>query len=152
MRQSCPMPQKDRIQDSMHGCEQFRCFDRLSGYHQIRMREKDIPYTAFQTPNGLFEYLVIPMGLCNAPASQEAEIEAWVKKMLKVGLIRPSMSPHGAPTFCVKKSGGEGWRIVHDYIRNVVNWAHTSSNKCRRSYKFRMLTPSCVACVPFPRP
>ncbi|POM58000.1 LOW QUALITY PROTEIN: Reverse transcriptase [Phytophthora palmivora] len=36
-----------------------------------------------------------------------------VEEMLAAGLIRPSTSPHGAPTFCVKKP--VGWRIVHDY-------------------------------------
>lgn len=69
IRQTCPMPRKDDIMDSMHGCSWFSCFDLTSGYYQIRMREKDIPYTAFQTPDGLFEYLVVPMGLSNAPAT-----------------------------------------------------------------------------------
>ncbi|OWZ09236.1 hypothetical protein PHMEG_00018097 [Phytophthora megakarya] len=36
-----------------------------------------------------------------------------MEEMLKAGLIRPSSSPHGAPTFCVKKA--VGWCIVHDY-------------------------------------
>ena len=69
IRQTCPMPRKDRIQDSMHGAQWFSCFDLLSGFYQISMREKDIPLTAFQTPKGLYEFLVVPMGLCNAPAT-----------------------------------------------------------------------------------
>ncbi|OWZ06758.1 hypothetical protein PHMEG_00020950 [Phytophthora megakarya] len=44
--------------------------------------------------------------------AQEAEIMRWVREMEAAGLIRRSMSPHGAPTFCVKKP--DGWRIVHD--------------------------------------
>ncbi|POM68641.1 LOW QUALITY PROTEIN: Hypothetical protein PHPALM_15179 [Phytophthora palmivora] len=45
--------------------------------------------------------------------AQEKVITDWAKEMLAAGLIRPSTSPHGAPTFCVKKP--VGWRIVHDY-------------------------------------
>ncbi|POM64474.1 Reverse transcriptase [Phytophthora palmivora] len=55
VRQSTPMPRKDVILDRMCGA--------------IRMRMKDIPFTAFQTPDGLFEYLAEPTGLSNAPAT-----------------------------------------------------------------------------------
>ncbi|POM78480.1 Retrovirus Polyprotein [Phytophthora palmivora] len=69
IRQSTPMPRKDIILDRMSGAIWYSCFDLLSGYYQIRMRLKDIPFTAFQTPDGLFEYLAVPMGLSNAPAT-----------------------------------------------------------------------------------
>ncbi|KAJ8577834.1 hypothetical protein ON010_g1372 [Phytophthora cinnamomi] len=44
---------------------------------------------------------------------QEKVIMEWVQEMRAAGFIRPLTAPHGAPTFCVKKS--VGWRIVHDY-------------------------------------
>ncbi|OWZ10717.1 Retroelement [Phytophthora megakarya] len=40
-----------------------------SGYYQFRLRDADIKYTAFQTADGSYEYLGIPMGLSNAPAT-----------------------------------------------------------------------------------
>ncbi|OWZ19944.1 Pol Polyprotein [Phytophthora megakarya] len=69
IRQSIPMPREDDIFDRMAGCRWYSCFDLLSGYYQIRMRESDIPLTTFLTPDGLFEYLAVPMGLSNAPAT-----------------------------------------------------------------------------------
>ncbi|OWZ11710.1 LOW QUALITY PROTEIN: Retroelement [Phytophthora megakarya] len=69
IRLSSPMPRKDSILDRMSGSFWVSCFDLLSGYYQLRMREKDIPYTAFQTPDGLYEYIAFPMGLSNAPAT-----------------------------------------------------------------------------------
>ena len=39
-----------------------------SGYHQLKIREQDIPKTAFTTRYGLYEYTVMSFGLTNAPA------------------------------------------------------------------------------------
>ena len=44
---------------------------------------------------------------------QQREIVSWVEDMVRKKLIRPSISPHAAPTFCVRKP--VGWQIVHDY-------------------------------------
>ena len=55
-----PIPRKEDIFDSMQGSKWFSTMDLMHGYFQVRLREADIPYTAFATPDGLYEYLVTP--------------------------------------------------------------------------------------------
>jgi hypothetical protein len=65
-----PIPRKDVILKRMVNCTRFSTLDLRDGYYQIRMREKDIPLTAVSTPSGmLWEWLVMPQGLSNAPAT-----------------------------------------------------------------------------------
>ena len=65
-----PIPRKDMIIDSMQGSEIFSTIDLMDGFYQILMRDSDIPLTAVSTPSGmLWEWLVMPQGLKNAPAT-----------------------------------------------------------------------------------
>jgi hypothetical protein len=65
-----PIPRKDMILDSMSGSVVYSAIDLMDGFYQILMREQDIPLTAVSTPSGmLWEWLVMPQGLKNAPAT-----------------------------------------------------------------------------------
>ncbi|KAG2956947.1 hypothetical protein PC118_g24241 [Phytophthora cactorum] len=65
-----PIPQKDAIIDSMAKSTTYSALDLRDGFYQILMRESDIPLTAVSTPSGmLWEWLVMPQGLKNAPAT-----------------------------------------------------------------------------------
>ena len=65
-----PIPRKDVIIDGMSKSTIFSSMDLMDGFYQILMRERDIPYTAVSTPSGmLWEWLVMPQGLSNAPAT-----------------------------------------------------------------------------------
>ncbi|KAG6591156.1 reverse transcriptase [Phytophthora cinnamomi] len=65
-----PIPRKDVIIDSMAGSTVYSALDLRDGFYQILMRESDIPLTAVSTPSGmLWEWLVMPQGLKNAPAT-----------------------------------------------------------------------------------
>ena len=64
-----PLPRIDDTLDTLSGSQWFSTLDLLSGYWQVEVAEGDRQKTAFTTHEGLFEFKVMPFGLCNAPAT-----------------------------------------------------------------------------------
>ena len=63
-----PLSMINNLFDWLQGAKVFSKIDLRLGYHQLKIREQDIPKTAFTTRYGLYKYTVMSFGLTNAPA------------------------------------------------------------------------------------
>jgi hypothetical protein len=69
VRNGYPLPTPEELFPIVQGARYFSKIDLHSGYYQIRIAEEDREKTAFVTRYGSYEFLVLPMGLCNSPGT-----------------------------------------------------------------------------------
>ncbi|UYV80769.1 hypothetical protein LAZ67_19001675 [Cordylochernes scorpioides] len=74
-----PLPRVDDALDCLKGANIYSTIDLKASYWQIGIDEADREKTAFITPDGLFEFKVMPFGLCNAPATFERMMDNLLK-------------------------------------------------------------------------
>jgi hypothetical protein len=80
-----PIPSIPKILDSMGGACQFTALDLCSGFYQIPLAPDSRQYTAFLTLNGLYQWRVMPMGICNSPAVFQNAMNTVLRQHIAAG-------------------------------------------------------------------
>ena len=94
-----PLPRIDETLDTLGGASYFTTLDLASGYWQVPLKEGDRQKTAFSTPTGLWEFTVMPFGLCGAPAS--------FQRLMEIMLT------------------GLNWEMCLVYLDDIIIFSHT---------------------------
>jgi hypothetical protein len=101
---SHPLP---RIDDILNDCAKGKIWgtiDMTNSFFQTRMHPDDIPLTAVSTPFGLFEWMVMPMGLRNAPAIHQRRVSSALQPYIR--------------------------KICHIYLDDIIIWSNTVEEHC----------------------
>lgn len=99
VRDRTPLP---RIDEIINDCARGRIFgkiDMTNAFFQTRMNPEHVPLTAINTPFGLYEWTVMPMGLCNSPATQQRRVTRALEDLIG--------------------------RICHVYLDDIIIWSET---------------------------
>ncbi|GBM06797.1 Retrovirus-related Pol polyprotein from transposon 297 [Araneus ventricosus] len=78
-KDSYPLPRIDDTLDALNGSQWFTTLDLKRGYCQVEIQPEDREKTAFTTGQGLWQFKVMPFGLCNTPATFERLMETVLR-------------------------------------------------------------------------
>ena len=83
-KDACSIPNVACILDKLHGCRYFSVIDITAAYWCVPVEAEDIEKTAFNTPRGLYEMLVMPFGLVNSQATFQRLMDTTLQGLKQV--------------------------------------------------------------------
>jgi hypothetical protein len=116
----------NKLRDHVQGAKLFTKIDLKAGYNLIRIRAGDEWKTAFRTRYGHYEYLVMPFGMANAPASFQNMINEIFKDMIDLGVVA-----YIDDILIYSQTKEEHERLIKEVLSHLQKWDLAASiDKC----------------------
>lgn len=106
-----PLPLIEDCLDRLQGSKYFSTIDLKDGFFHVPIDESSCKYTAFIVPDGHYEFLKVPFGLCNSPAIFQKYINAIFRKLISEGIMLTYLDDLIVPSH-TEKEGLERLRKV----------------------------------------
>ncbi|KAH0657926.1 hypothetical protein KY289_026674 [Solanum tuberosum] len=141
-----PIPRIDDLFNQLEGASHFSKIDLRSGYNQLRVRDSDIPKTTFRTWYGHYKFVVMSIGLTNAPAAFMDLMNRVFKEYLDLFIIvfidgiliysrnEEEHASHLTVVLQTLKDRHEGIRVDSQKIEAVKQWPRPTSATNIRSF------------------
>ena len=121
-----PLPLITETLDRLCGAKQFSKLDLKDAYHRIRIKRGDEWKTAFRTRYGHFEYLVMPFGLANAPAT----FQAYINRAL-AGLVDVTCVVYLDNILIFSEDPAEHWQHIKQVLQRLRQYQlYANLKKC----------------------
>jgi len=157
-----PLPLIEEQLDKLQGSKIFSTIDLKDGFFHVPIEEKSCKYTAFIVPDGHYEFLKTPFGLCNSPAVFQRFINAVFRELIAKRIVLTYLDDLIVLS-CTEKEGLNNLRIVlnkaSDHGLNV-NWSKCRFLQRRIEYLGYIIEEGCVkpakqktlSVINFPKP
>ena len=121
-----PMPRVDDLIDWIGGAKFITTLDLSKGYWQVPVREQDGPKTALTSPQGMFQFCVMPFGLQGAPVTFQRMMDLYSMDsetpQLRTSTTLLYIANHGKNTFNTSK------QYFNDYVKRNIPSSQKSAN------------------------
>lgn len=141
-----PLPLIEDELDSLQGATIFSTLDLKNGFFHVPIEEASRKYTAFVVPNGHYEFLRVPFGLCNSPAVFQKFIHAVFREVITTGIARTYLDDIIVLANDVT-SAIKNLKTVLDVASQyglIINWNKCSLLQARVEYLGHIVESGCV--------
>lgn len=112
-----PLPLIEDHIDRLGSAKFFSCLDMASGFHQIPINKRSIHKTGFVTPEGHYEYLKMPFGLCNSPTVYQRIINGTLRRLIETGNVLVYVDD----VLLISETISEGISLLREVLKTLTD-------------------------------
>ncbi|KMQ91095.1 blastopia polyprotein [Lasius niger] len=141
-----PLPLIEDQLDALQNARVFSTLDLRNGFFHVRMDESSRKYTAFIVPDGHFEFLRVPFGLCNSPAIFQRFVNLIFKDLIREGIVLAYMDDLIVPSVDCETGLKNLERVLNAASQGglVINWKKCSLLQIKVEYLGHVIENGCI--------